>query len=109
MEVLLENNKQVIKKLHRLNKGHKAGEQIDGKQLSDLLRNTADILHFVAKTNVSEDETLKGKDHCLDMITKEFVWSESRTPEDIPEQLEMFLQTYRQLIGGKYRAVKTLP
>lgn len=107
MEVLLENNKQVVKKLHRLSKGSKVGEPIDGKQLVDLLRNTAEILQFVAKTNVSEDEILKGRDHCLDMIRMEFGSTESDCPDDVPEQLQMFLQAYRELIAGKYKAVKT--
>ena len=104
MDVLLENNKQVIRKFHQLYKDIRDGEQIQGNQLSDLLRNTAEILHFLGKTNTSEDEIMKGREQCLEALKIEVRFED---PDEIPEQLDLFLQTYKELISGKFRAVKT--
>lgn len=109
MDVLLENNKQVIRKFLRIYKDFREGEPIEGKHLTDMLRNTAEILLFISKINTSEDEILKGREQCLEMVQMEIKNCDPENSEDLPEQLEMFLQAYRELLGGKYKSVKAFP
>lgn len=118
MELLLESNYQLIKKLVRIDRSYKIPEELDPdidgnpmkidilsqeeiiKTLSDQITNTVEILKFLSKTDCGGDEVMAAKEECINRVIKTF--SSSKV-----QAINHFVQVYINLLNNRYNRVET--
>jgi hypothetical protein len=121
MELLLDNNSQLIKKLSKIADNQRyldEYERVDPdadydyqpvetekykpievqRVLVDQLKNTVEILRFLSKTEVTADELEAAKEECLGRVETYFQGSKSPV-------VDYFLRVYTDLLNNKYSKV----
>lgn len=106
MDLLLENNNQILRKLSRIElylEGRNELELDIGKTLKDQINNAIQVIVFIDKTNQSADEILAAKEDCIQRIEM-FERRVERTDRKC-ESIQTFIYLYKKLLLGKIKEV----
>jgi hypothetical protein len=122
MELLLDNNAQIIRKLSRISESTgRYSEEYDRldpdidydaqpldsekyrpdqvmKVLVDQLKNTIEILRFLAKTDVTADELSAAREECVGRVESAFQGSKNPV-------VDYFIRVYTDLLNNKYSKI----